>query len=123
VTNPTIADNPTKARSRKVAGLKACKITNFYRSSIMTQLTEYQLDCAKDVFRDFVLTALDDAARDVKRRIVSLDTATGPILGVADKDLPELFRVLDKLCLSALVRVGVTAVGDELFWPDDAPLK
>jgi len=83
----------------------------------MTTITDQQFETARDIFRDAVLIALDEAARDVKRQILR-EPGTGLILGADDSDLPALFKATDKLCKQSLARLGVTAIGDELLWTE-----
>ena len=82
----------------------------------MTTITDDQFETRKDKFRDAVLITLDEVAQDTARRLGLADPHKA--LGAKDADLPALFAITDKLCKQSLARMGVTAIGDELLWPE-----
>lgn len=82
----------------------------------MTTITDDQFETIKDRFRDYVTLALYDAAKI---------TALSYDLSIRERNLCakaeglfDLFKATGKLCKQSLARMGVTAIGDELLWPE-----
>lgn len=55
----------------------------------------FDLEKATDVFREKILAAVDEAAQEVYGQTDDAGTIVNKILGIDDRDLPELFRWID----------------------------